>query len=208
MLLKDAYQAQNKKQKSQFLQAILTHPEFKKGKEWLRKYLAGAYPKIDDLTEKICSEILNEGSPSFPFRSIETIEVNLNVIQDKSVKYTLWGVEKAYFEQIIKENIDSKSSSTTGVAWIQFGRNCTKDLHKINPFQLITELVSDCVFEDKILITNELIELYESYIDSKNHAEYLSAWEQFSLKARFIHFLNPFRVIMFIIKFKKNEKSN
>jgi hypothetical protein len=49
--LQSTYQSLGKKQKGLVIQEIISNPLFNKSKEWLRKYLTGAYHRIDEKVE-------------------------------------------------------------------------------------------------------------------------------------------------------------
>jgi hypothetical protein len=204
MHLKLIYKAQNKKQKGLIMQGILAHSSFKKSKEWLRKYLTGLY-LFNETVEKIGLEIVTKiGVPTpsllpFRFDEKEAELIDESIVSKPSIHplyHRFLDENKALF---IK-GYDSFSISETGLLWMKFGRNCTKDLHKINPFELITYLSESLKTEQIDKENEELRAIYETSLTNEIYTEYLIAWEQFSLKSRYVYALNPFRAICFTIK--------
>ena len=204
MTLHSTYKSLNKKQKGLIIQAIMAHQDFTKSKEWLRKYLVGAYPKLDVQVEKIGLEATTKigvSTPSLlPFRLDKLVkkEMSFAVVEQP---FSLENASKSVFQRIFDDNIYSNSVSKIGKAWIRFGRIGTKGLHKINPFKIITHLIAGLRNEDKddFEMIDELKLLYNQHLNSTKEYLYLPAWELFSQKSRFIYFLNPFRAIKSVI---------
>jgi hypothetical protein len=200
--LQSTYKSLGKKQKGLVIQEIISNPLFNKSKEWLRKYLTGAYNKIDEKVEVFGLEAVKKiGVSPLPFLPFRLNIESINDVEKKSNSPPRLpsSRSKDLFQRIYDHNFDSLSISKVGQAWLRFGRVCRKDLHKINPFRMITELVVKAGTVKNIEVIEELKKLYHQHINSNKEYIYMAAWELFSQKARFVYCLNPFIAIQAII---------
>lgn len=205
--LKIAYKALSKKQKGIIIQAILSNQDFTKSKEWLRKYLSGAYNKLDEKVEEIGINALKKlgalPQTFSPFR-LDDFDCIKSKSSFESKKNS--PIEKPktqsfeVFQEIFDNHFNSFSNVKVGQAWFRFGRTCCQNLSKINPFKIMTHLVQNEEKRVDIEVIEELKSLYELNINSTKEHIYMPAWELFSQKSRFVYSINPFRSIQSIIQ--------
>ena len=226
--LQTAYQSLSKKQKGIVMESILSDANFTRSKEWLRKYINGAYDKSEESVEKIgLATILSLGiemPSSLPLRSStkvieppvihqvqssereKIIQTELNPSNESISQAPLPQGSVSVFDEILRKGMDSTSLSQVGQLWYQFSRACrASTFNKENPFNKMTELLSDTDCKD-LLIADELRQLYLDHLNSTKEFSFLSAWELFGLKARFNYKVNPFQIIQNIIYTTKNSQ--
>ena len=217
--LQSLYKVLSKKQKGQVIQEIISHPLFSKSKEWLRKYIAGSYQKMDETVEEIGIASLEKVGITVDTLDIPIVEMEevltpilvAPIIQIEApipplnsenlvIASRINAVNENAFKQIIEEYSQSYSLSKVGVGWAKFGRLCRSlPFQKVNPFIKITELDSFSTYNKTVLEIAELTDIYLQNIHSHQEFSYMSAWELFSLKARFVYDVNPFLAIQTII---------
>lgn len=204
--LQNFYKLLSKKQKGVVIQEIISHQDFNKSKEWLRKYLAGAYERVEHKVEEIGLLALKKVNiePAIQFLVPTVVSENIIKLDEEVgldlVMETLPKVSVNMFKSIYEEYNNCQSSTKVGKGWLRFGRICRKKLDKVNPFQKITELV----INDEKIVKNKSIEeleiLYNQNLYSEKDYLYITAWELFSQKSRFVYYVNPFRAIQSIIQ--------
>lgn len=200
--LKETYAPLTKKQKGQLLEKILSKTDFQKSKEWLRKYIAGAYQKIEPDVEQLAARCAVELGfttvVTLPVVDTELLPEPLPPQQPKMEEVVSEREEEmpvSEFEEILWAGLDATNSGMMGAKWIGFGRRCRMNLFaRTNPFLTVASLLENLeIFYPTELRNIPLLDkLYKEAKQELDYRKYTVRWEEFGQVARLEHQINPF----------------
>lgn len=199
--LSETYAPLTKKQKGQFLEKILSNADFLKSKEWLRKYIAGAYQKIELDVEQLAASC----AVDLGFTTVVTLPVVVTeqltepLPQQPKIEEVVSEREKempvSEFEEILWAGLDARNSGMMGAKWIGFGRRCRMNLFtRTNPFQTAASLLENLqiTYPTELRTISLLDKLYKEALQELDYIKYTDRWEEFGQVARLEHQVNPF----------------